>query len=52
MALPVTVPALSIEIKALYLSDTEPTPSEGYEICQVKNLEFTILWMEYKVITA
>ena len=52
MALPVTVPALSIEIKALYLNDTAPAPDTGYDIVELKDLVFTKLWVEFKVITS
>lgn len=52
MSLPVTVSALSIEIKALYLKDTAPTPTEGYDIVELKDLVFTKLWVEFKVITS
>ena len=52
MALPVTVPALSIEIKALYLADTAPTPATGYEIIELKDLVFTKIWIEFRVITS
>ncbi len=51
MSLPVTVPALSIEILALHLSDTAPTPTTGYEIVEIKDLGYTKLWQEFKVIT-
>ena len=51
MGLPVTISALSIEIKDLYLSDTAPAPAEGYEIVEIKDLGFTKLWQEFKVIT-
>ena len=50
MTLPVTVPALSIEIKTLYLSDTAPTPATDYEIIKLKDLIYTKLWMEMKII--
>ena len=52
MVFPVTVPILVLEIKATYLRDTEPTPSEGYEIAELKDLGFTKLWEEFKVITS
>jgi len=52
VALPVIVPALSIEIKALYLADTTPTPATGYEVILLKDLGFTQLWVEFKVITS
>jgi len=52
VALPVIVPRLSIEIKALHLSDTAPTPASGYEIILLKDLGFTQLWVEFKVITS
>ena len=50
MDLPVSVPILTLEIKATHLSDTEPTPSEGYEIAQIKDLGYTKLWVEFRVI--
>lgn len=50
VSLPVTISALSIEIKALHLADTAPTPADGYEIVQVKDLGFSKLWMESKVV--
>lgn len=46
---PVTVPILTLEIKAVYLSDTAPTPADGYEVVLVKDLGFTKLWMEIKI---
>lgn len=46
---PVTVPILTLEIKAMGLSDTEPTPAEGYEIVLVRDIGCTKLWMEYRV---
>ncbi len=52
MSLPVTVPALSIEIKALYLSDTEPAPVPDYEIIELKDLDYTKLWIQFKVVTS
>ena len=51
MVLPVTVSALKIEIKALHLADTAPSPTTDYEISEVKDLGYTKLWMEFKVIT-
>lgn len=50
MGLPLTVPVLGLEIKATYLSDTQPAPAEGYEIVLVKDLGYTKLWIEFKVI--
>lgn len=52
MSLPVTVPALSIEIKALHLADDAPAPADGYEMVRIKDLGYTILWAEFKVITS
>ena len=52
MALPLIVPALSIEIKAFYLNDTAPTPDTGYEIVELKDLVYTKLWVEFRVITS
>lgn len=52
MSLPVTVPALSIEIKALHLADTAPAPTTGYEIAVLTDLGYTTLWAEFKVITS
>jgi len=49
---PVTVPILTLEIKATYLSDTAPTPAEGYEIVEVKDLGYTKLWIEMRIITS
>lgn len=50
VGLPVTVPVLCLEIKATHLSDTQPTPADGYEIILVKDLGYTKLWIEFKVI--
>ena len=52
MGLPVIIPALSIEIKALHLSDTQPTPATGYEIMLLKDLTYTKLWVEFKIVTS
>ncbi len=52
MALPVIVPALAIEIKALHLADTAPIPATGYDIVELKDLVFTKLWVEFKVVTS
>ena len=52
MGLPITIPALSIEIKALHLSDTQPTPANGYEVVLLKDLTYTKLWVEFKVVTS
>lgn len=51
MVFPVTVPILTLEIKATHLSDTEPTPEEGYEIALVEDLGYTKLWIEVRVVT-
>ena len=40
---------MSTEIKKLLLSDTEPTPQEGYEVVLLKDLSYTKLWIEFKV---
>ena len=50
VSLPATFPLLEIDIKDLHLGDTEPTPEEGYEIALVKDLEYTKVWIEFKVI--
>lgn len=50
VALPMIVPVLGLEIKATHLSDTQPTPAEGYEIVLVKDLGYTKLWIEAKVV--
>ena len=52
MGLPIILSVINIEIKALYLSDNMPIPSEGYEIVQLKDLGYTSLWIEYKIITS
>lgn len=52
MALPVIVPALSIEIKALHLADTEPAPIPDYDIIELKDLGYTKLWIRFKVVTS
>jgi hypothetical protein len=52
VSFPITVPLVTIEIKRLILSDTQPTPQEGYEIALIKDLGWTKLWMEYKITTA
>lgn len=43
------IPILTLEVKKIHLSDTAPTPSEGYEIVEVKDLGYTQLWLEFKV---
>ena len=50
MSLPATFPLLEIEVKDLRLGDTEPTPTEGYEVALVKDLGYTKVWIEFKVI--
>ena len=50
MVFPVTVPILNLEITKSHLSDTKPTPEEGYEICLFKDLGYTKLWIEGKVV--
>jgi hypothetical protein len=45
------VALVTIEIKRLILSDTEPTPQEGYEVVMVKDLGYTKLWVEFKITT-
>lgn len=52
MSLPITIPALSIEIKELALKDTAPLPDTGYEIVLLKDLGYTKLWVEFKVIAS
>lgn len=52
MSFPITVPLVTIEIKGLILSDTQPTPQEGYEIALIKDLGWSKLWIEYKITTA
>ena len=52
MSFPITVPLVTLEIKQVILSDTEPTPQEGYEVVMVKDLGWTKLWLEFKVSTA
>lgn len=49
MVFPVTVPVVTLEIKSVSLSDTAPTPADGYEVVMVKDLTYTKLWMEFKV---
>lgn len=49
MGFPITAPILTLEIKAVYLCDTVPTPANGYEIVLVKELSYTKLWMEFKI---
>ena len=50
VSLPATFPILEIEIKDLHLGDTEPTPADGYEVLLVKDLGYTKVWIEFKVI--
>jgi hypothetical protein len=50
VSFPISVALVSIEIKKLILSDVEPTPQEGYEVVMVKDLGWTKLWMEFKII--
>ena len=49
MSFPITVPVVTLEVKSLMLSDTEPTPLEGYEVVMIKDLGFTKMWMIFKV---
>jgi hypothetical protein len=51
VSFPITVPLVTIEIKRLILSDTQPTPTEGYEVALVKDLGWTKLWTEFKIVT-
>lgn len=48
--LPIQVNLVSIEIKNIILSDTEPAAQEGYEVLLLKDLGYTKLWIEFKVI--
>ena len=50
MSLPVTVPILSLEITKTILSDAEPTPQPDYEVTMVKDLGYTKLWIEFRVV--
>jgi hypothetical protein len=50
VGLPVTVPLLSVELQSVVKSDTQPTPSEGYEAILLKDLGYTKLWIIYKII--
>jgi len=50
VSLPLTFPILEIEVKEFHVADTAPAPAEGYEIVQVKDLVYTKVWMEFKVI--
>ena len=50
MSFPLTVPLVTLEIKRVILSDTEPTPEASYEVVLVKDLGWTKLWMELRVI--
>jgi len=45
----ITVPVVTLEIKSVSLSDTQPTPPEGYEAVLVKDLGYTKMWMVFKV---
>ena len=47
---PIIVPILEVEIKDRYLSDTAPTPAEGYEMVEIKDLGYTKLWLEFRMI--
>lgn len=49
MAFPVTVSVVTLEIASISLSDTKPTPPEGYEVALVKDLGYTNMWMIFKV---
>ena len=51
MSFPITVPLVTLEVNRFILSDTEPTPAEGYEVVLVKELRWTKLWIEFKVST-
>lgn len=46
---PITVPVVTLEIQNVVLSDTAPTPPDGYEVVMVKDLTYTKLWMIFKV---
>ena len=49
MVFPIDVPILTLEIKEIHLNDSMPTPSEEYEVIQIKDLGYTKLWMEFKI---
>lgn len=49
MSFPITVPILTLEIKSLPRSDTEPTPPEGYKVVLLGDLGYTKLWIVFKV---
>lgn len=49
MSFPITVPLVTIEIKQFVLSDTQPTLEEGYEVALVKDLDWTKLWIIFKI---
>lgn len=50
MSFPINVPLVQIEIKQLILNDTAPTPESDYEIVLIKDLNWTKLWMEMRII--
>ena len=50
MEFPVEIPVLSVEYKKPVLSDTEPTPETGWEIVLIKDLGYTKIWQEYRVV--
>jgi len=50
VSLPLTFPVLEIEVKDFHLADTAPTLAEGYEVVMVKDLGYTKVWMEFKII--
>lgn len=50
MELPITLPLLQIEIKELIKADTKPSPPEGYKVVLIEDLDYTKLWMIYKLV--
>lgn len=50
MALPVTINIMTLEINKVTLSDEAPTPAEGYEVVMLKDLGYTKIWVEFKVV--
>lgn len=52
MSFPITVPIVTIEVTKIVLADAAPTPASGYEVVMIKDLGFTKLWMEFRIIGA
>ena len=50
MDLPITVPLLAIELTAIVKADEKPSVDEGYKVVLIEDLDYTKLWLVYKLI--